>query len=510
MPKILLVEDNDDNWDMLSRRLERRGYGVERAVDGVEAVAKAGAGFDLILMDVNLPLMDGLEATRRIRADRQGTAPADHRPVGPRSDHRRGQGDCRRRGRLSHQAGRTAAPAGADRTPPEDRRAIVIVEEAPIDIPARLHLASAADRRDILDTLMAAHPDGRLILVGDVDTRHNLRGVPFSGGRLRGASLAFSDLHASDFSGANLSQADMRHAALEGANLEGADLTEVDLTEANLGEANLGEALLEDARMEQASLRFANLAGAVLESANLKDADFWGANLAKADLNQASARAAHFGEVRAEAADFRKSDLRDADFANADLRGALFSGADLRGASLRGANLAGAHLSGALLQGVDLSQCDLTGAFWDGALLDHTRLGQAQIGQVGEEVTVEPRGAARAYLALERNFEALGDSAAGSWAYLKRRRMQKRAALAEARVAAVGTPARRRACRLGDLPRRYDGRVELRLRREPAAHVLDDHRRLPRVHRTLWRNGRRRPREPFTARSSPTRHAQGR
>jgi CheY-like chemotaxis protein len=69
---ILLVEDNDENWDMLSRRLMRRGYAVVRAADGQQAIDKAATGPDLILMDVNLPIVDGLEATRRIRATSAG------------------------------------------------------------------------------------------------------------------------------------------------------------------------------------------------------------------------------------------------------------------------------------------------------------------------------------------------------------------------------------------------------------------------------------------------------
>jgi two-component system cell cycle response regulator DivK len=69
MAKILLVEDNEMNRDMLSRRLERRGYEVTFAVDGREGVEKALSGkFDLVLMDMSLPEIDGWEATRQIRS----------------------------------------------------------------------------------------------------------------------------------------------------------------------------------------------------------------------------------------------------------------------------------------------------------------------------------------------------------------------------------------------------------------------------------------------------------
>jgi CheY-like chemotaxis protein len=70
MPKILLVEDNDMNRDMLSRRLVRNGFEVVMAVDGGQGVAMAASERpDLILMDLSLPVMDGWEATRRVKAE---------------------------------------------------------------------------------------------------------------------------------------------------------------------------------------------------------------------------------------------------------------------------------------------------------------------------------------------------------------------------------------------------------------------------------------------------------
>jgi two-component system cell cycle response regulator DivK len=69
MAKILLVEDNEMNRDMLSRRLERKGHQVFIAVNGQQAIDFAAAEKpDLILMDMSLPVMDGWEATRRLKA----------------------------------------------------------------------------------------------------------------------------------------------------------------------------------------------------------------------------------------------------------------------------------------------------------------------------------------------------------------------------------------------------------------------------------------------------------
>ncbi len=78
MPKILLVEDNEMNRDMLSRRLERKGYQVVLALDGQSGVEMAQSQTpDLVLMDMSLPVLDGWEATRRLKAN----AATEHIPV---------------------------------------------------------------------------------------------------------------------------------------------------------------------------------------------------------------------------------------------------------------------------------------------------------------------------------------------------------------------------------------------------------------------------------------------
>ncbi|WP_184307701.1 response regulator [Aporhodopirellula rubra] len=68
MPRILIVDDNEDNRDVLARRLQRRGFDVTVAVGGREGVAQAETDEpDIVLMDMNMPVLDGWEATRQIR-----------------------------------------------------------------------------------------------------------------------------------------------------------------------------------------------------------------------------------------------------------------------------------------------------------------------------------------------------------------------------------------------------------------------------------------------------------
>jgi two-component system cell cycle response regulator DivK len=75
MSKLLLVEDNEANRDMLSRRLVRKGYEVVLAMDGAEAVEMAGTESpDLILMDMSLPVMSGQQATRALKASEKTRA----------------------------------------------------------------------------------------------------------------------------------------------------------------------------------------------------------------------------------------------------------------------------------------------------------------------------------------------------------------------------------------------------------------------------------------------------
>jgi len=75
MTKILIVEDNEMNRDMLSRRLKRKGYEVEVAIDGQQGVEIAGALMpDVVLMDMSLPVMDGWAATKTLRRNEKTAA----------------------------------------------------------------------------------------------------------------------------------------------------------------------------------------------------------------------------------------------------------------------------------------------------------------------------------------------------------------------------------------------------------------------------------------------------
>ncbi len=304
------------------------------------------------------------------------------------------------------------------------------------DIYARLDAASPAERTEIVGCLLADAAGGGLDLSARDGRRANLRGVVLRDATLQRINLQGADLREADLTGAVLGQANLEGALLEQAILQGADLAGATLRDAAMSEANLREALLEDADLRGAGLRFADLHDAALESANLRGADLWGAVLEGAVLTDADLRDAKLGEGNLRGADLSNADLRGATVQRMDLRGARLKGANLRGVALTGSDLTDAVLSEAELQGVDLSHCTLTHAHFNGVWFDKTRLRQDQLGgAIGEELAGDYEGAAKGYLALERDFIDLGDSDAAGWAYGKRRRMRKRAARHNANVA---------------------------------------------------------------------------
>ena len=117
MARILLVEDNEMNRDMLSRRLARRGFEVliaENGQSGVELTVSERP--DLVLMDMSLPVMDGWEATRRLKADPDTSAIPDHRAHCACDGERPRNGARGRLRRLRQQAGGPVTARAQDRT----------------------------------------------------------------------------------------------------------------------------------------------------------------------------------------------------------------------------------------------------------------------------------------------------------------------------------------------------------------------------------------------------------
>ena len=306
-------------------------------------------------------------------------------------------------------------------------------EDGPLrpDLYRRLASLAPAERTAEVLRLIAAHPDRRLELPPCDGQPATLNEIDLGAGGRDPLDLRRSDLH-----GASLRLAKLRGVVLEEANLAETDLAGADLREAVLSGANLRNAMLEETDLCGAVVRFAHCQGAVLEGARLVRADLWGTDFEEAVLSGADLQGAILTEANLRGADLRGADLRDVTLKQANLEGANLQGADLRGATFGDANLNGAILRDAQLQGAVLTHCRIEHLHLADAWLERTRLRREQLGEaIGEEQAGEYELARRGYLALERNFNEIGDPDARSWAYRRKRRMQKREILRQARQA---------------------------------------------------------------------------
>jgi hypothetical protein len=209
-----------------------------------------------------------------------------------------------------------------------------------------------------------------------------------------------------------------------------ASLSNADLQDATLGEVNLEGSWMVRANLRGARLLSGRLAGAALTEADLEGATLWGADLRGAHLHWARMRGADLRGAQLAGADLGGADLRETILWDAGLQETMLRNADLRGARLQNADLSQAHLEFAALESADLSQVSsIDGAFlhgtrWGGNFLRRESLGSG----IGEEQEKEYRNAAAAYLALHRQFRENTDANAASWAYIRARRMARKAA----------------------------------------------------------------------------------
>lgn len=270
---------------------------------------------------------------------------------------------------------------------------------------------------------------------GEIITpRVSLRSANLRGARLRQAQMAYLDLRQADLRDATIGEADLTGALLEGADLRNADLASAKLRGAKMEGIDLRGAMLEEADLRRASLRFANLEDAAFENACLQRCDLWGAYLSRAEFRRCDLRRVMLRESTVQGVDFSHADLRGASAGKANFSSARFTGADLRGVVCTGANFTEAVFTDAKIQGLDLSDCNIARVHLSGAWLEKTHFGLDQLGgTIGEEIEGNYKEARKGYLALERAFQDQGDHDASSWAYRRRRRMQKLESLRKAR-----------------------------------------------------------------------------